>query len=97
MTFSPRDNSPGGTGGHPAASVHEVSLIFPLRQRLASLAIDQMNLGARRTHDDFVLVFWNVLVFIQPMLDAQIGERANENDCGHLLPCLGLVHDPTAL
>jgi hypothetical protein len=61
--------------------------INPISGRQAkssSAEIHQMYPGAGRTGDRLVLVFGNIWIVIQLVLDAEAGRRAPENEMAHL-------------
>jgi hypothetical protein len=60
------------------------ALLVVLTQQLASLSIDEMYPGAGRTDDRLVLVFENIWIVIQLLLDVEAGRRAPENELAHL-------------
>jgi hypothetical protein len=53
---------------HKCMSIQAV-LLFVLAQQLASLSIDEMQLGASRASDPFIFVVGSVLIILQQMLD----------------------------
>jgi hypothetical protein len=55
-----------------------------LTQRLGGFSIDQMYPGAGRTVDRLVLVFGNIWIIIQLVLDVEAGCRASEDELTHL-------------
>lgn len=54
-----------------------------LAQYLTSLSVEQMHLGAGGAHDPLILVFGNIWIVINLMLDVEPGLRASENEMGH--------------
>jgi hypothetical protein len=60
------------------------ALVVVLTQELAGLSIDEMYLGAGRTDDRPVLVFGNIWIVVQLVLDVETGRRTPENEMAHL-------------
>jgi hypothetical protein len=60
------------------------ALLVVLTQQLAVFSIDEMYPGAGRTGDGLVLVFGNIWIVIQLVLDVEAGRRAPENELAHL-------------
>jgi hypothetical protein len=67
----------------PALARIQAVLLFALAQQLASLSIDEMQLGASRASDPFISVVGRVLIVRQQMLDVQRCRRTGENEMGH--------------
>jgi hypothetical protein len=59
------------------------ALLVVLTQQLASLSIDKMYSGAGRTDDRPVLVFGNIWIVVQLVLDFETGRRTPENEMAH--------------
>jgi hypothetical protein len=59
------------------------ALLIVLTQQLAGFSIDQMYPGAGRTGDRLILVFGNIWIVIQLVLDVEAGRRAPENEMAH--------------
>jgi hypothetical protein len=66
-------------GGPPT----EVALLVILAQYLASLSVEEMQSGAGWAEDPLILVFGNIWIAIQLVLDVEAGRRAPENEMGH--------------
>jgi hypothetical protein len=58
-------------------------LSFVLAQQLASLSIDEVQLGASRASDPFIFVVGHILIILQKMLDVHRRRPAGENEMGH--------------
>jgi hypothetical protein len=61
------------------------ALVVVLTQQLAGLSIDEMYLGAGRADDRPVLVFGNIWIVIQLVLDVEARRRAPENELAHFV------------
>jgi hypothetical protein len=72
-------------GGPPTG----VALLVILAQYLASLSVEEMQSGAGWADDPLILVFGNIWIAIQLVLDVEAGRRAPENEMGHLSECDG--------
>ena len=62
---------------------HLSPLLVVLTQQLASLSIDKMYPGAGGTDDRPVLVFGNIWIVVQLVLDFETGRRTPENEMAH--------------
>jgi hypothetical protein len=62
----------------------QATLLVVLTQQLAGFSIDQVYSGAGGTGDRLVLVFGNIWIVIQLVLDVETGCRAPENEVAHL-------------
>ena len=62
---------------------HLSPLVVVLTQQLASLSIDKMYPGAGGTDDRPVLVFGNIWIVVQLVLDFETGRRTSENEMAH--------------
>jgi hypothetical protein len=60
------------------------------RVHLASISVDEMYHGAGRADDRLVLVFGNIWIVIQLVLDVKAGRRAPENKMAHFVEIGGL-------
>jgi hypothetical protein len=60
-----------------------VPLLLCFAQQLASLSVDEMQSGAGWADDPLILVFGNIWIAIQLVLDVEAGRRAPENEMGH--------------
>jgi len=68
----------------PAPTTKEAAaLLLCFAQQLASLSVDEMQSGASKTGDPLILVFGNIWIAIQLVLDVEAGRRAPENEMGH--------------
>ena len=61
----------------------EADLLLCFAQQLASLSVDEMQSGAGWADDPLILVFGNIWIAIQLVLDVEAGRRALENEMGH--------------
>ena len=61
----------------------EAALLLCFAQQLASLSVDEMQSGAGWADDPLILVFGNIWIAIQLVLDVEAGRRAPENEVGH--------------
>jgi hypothetical protein len=61
----------------------QATLLVVLTQQLAGFSIDQVYSGAGGTGDRLVLVFGNIWIVIQLVLDVEAGCRAPENEVAH--------------
>jgi hypothetical protein len=61
----------------------EAALLAPLSKELACLSVDEVQPRACGAGNSLKLVFGCVVVIIQPVLDAQVGNRAGEDDGAH--------------
>src|SRR5664279_5425764 len=66
-----------------AGSPTEAALLLCFAQQLASLSVDEMQSGAGWADDPLILVFGNIWIAIQLVLDVEAGRRAPENEMGH--------------
>jgi hypothetical protein len=57
--------------------------VFFLAQKLAGLAVNQMQSGAGWADDPLILVVGNIWIAIQLVLNVEAGRRASENEMGH--------------
>jgi hypothetical protein len=58
-------------------------LLVILAQELASLSVNEMCPGAGGTDDRLVLVFGNIWIVVQLVLDVKAGRRTPENEMPH--------------
>ena len=63
--------------------VETAALLLCFAQQLASLSVDEMQSGAGWADDPLILVFGNIWIAIQLVLDVEAGRRAPENEMGH--------------
>jgi hypothetical protein len=61
------------------------ALLVVLTQQLAGFSIDEMYPGAGRTDRRLVLVFGDICIVIQLVLDVEAGRRAPENEMAHIV------------
>jgi hypothetical protein len=59
------------------------ALLLCFAQQLASFSVDEMQSGAGWADDPLILVFGNIWIAIQLVLDVEAGRRAPENEMGH--------------
>jgi hypothetical protein len=67
---------------HANAGRRPVLLII-LAHYLAGLSIDEVQPGAGYTPNRLVLIFGNIWIVIQFVLDVEAGRWASENEMGH--------------
>jgi hypothetical protein len=77
-----KGHSKPSSAGVPHPNSLAASLVV-LTQQLAGFSIDEMYAGAGRTGDGLVLVFGNIWIVIQLVLDVEAGCRAPENEVAH--------------
>src|SRR5664279_2674102 len=63
--------------------VETAALLLCFAQQLASFSVDEMQSGAGWADDPLILVFGNIWIAIQLVLEVQAGRRAPENEMGH--------------
>jgi hypothetical protein len=76
----------GGLGSAPrdeSGPPTEAALLLCFAQQLASFSVDEMQSGAGWADDPLILVFGNIRIAIQLVLDVEAGRRAPENEMGH--------------
>ena len=83
MTASDRCSSREKTLASRGPSTHEAALLLCFAQQLASLSVDEMQFRAGWADDPLILVFGNIWIAIQLVLDVEAGRRAPENEMGH--------------
>jgi hypothetical protein len=71
---------PGYAGPRPSA---EAALLLCFAQQPAILSVDEMQSGAGWADDPLILVFGNIWIAIQLVLDVDANRRAPENKMGH--------------
>jgi hypothetical protein len=59
------------------------ALLVVQTKQLAGFSIDEMYPGAGRTGDRLVLVFGNILIVVELVLDVEAGHPAPENELTH--------------
>jgi hypothetical protein len=70
---------------------HLAALVVVLTQQLAGFSIDEMYPGAGGADDRLVLVFGNIWIVAQSVLDVEPGRRTSENEMAHFVEIDGLA------